>query len=57
MEEPPSPCTTICRIDAATGWCEGCGRTLCEIAGWSAARAEEKRAILELIKRRRLPVQ
>ncbi len=21
------PCTGLCRIDAPTGWCEGCGRT------------------------------
>jgi predicted Fe-S protein YdhL (DUF1289 family) len=57
MVDPPSPCNTICRIDEATGWCQGCGRTLCEIAGWSAAGAEEKRAILARIAQRRLPVQ
>ena len=31
-----SPCTNVCRIDAASGWCEGCLRTLDEIAAWSA---------------------
>jgi hypothetical protein len=25
----------VCRIDAATGWCEGCLRTIEEIAAWS----------------------
>lgn len=30
----PSPCISVCRMDAATGWCEGCFRTLEEIAGW-----------------------
>ena len=28
----PSPCIAVCRMDAATGWCEGCLRTLDEIA-------------------------
>lgn len=32
----PSPCTSICRIAPATGWCEGCFRTLDEIAAWGA---------------------
>lgn len=29
-----SPCTSVCRIDARTGWCEGCMRTIDEIASW-----------------------
>jgi len=29
-----SPCIGVCRLDAPTGWCEGCGRTGVEIAGW-----------------------
>jgi predicted Fe-S protein YdhL (DUF1289 family) len=29
-----SPCIDVCRFDAATGWCEGCGRTREEIAQW-----------------------
>ena len=29
-----SPCTDICRFDAATGWCEGCGRTRDETVQW-----------------------
>lgn len=29
-----SPCIGICRLDAATGWCEGCGRSGAEIATW-----------------------
>ncbi len=31
----PSPCTSVCRISAVTGWCEGCFRTLDEIVRWS----------------------
>ena len=33
-EPLPSPCVQICRIDARTGWCEGCWRRLEEIGGW-----------------------
>ncbi|HEY4066718.1 MAG TPA: DUF1289 domain-containing protein, partial [Burkholderiaceae bacterium] len=32
----PSPCTSVCRMDERSGWCEGCGRTLNEIAAWSS---------------------
>ena len=28
----PSPCISVCRMDERTGWCEGCLRTLAEIA-------------------------
>ena len=31
----PSPCVDVCRMDAATGWCEGCLRTITEITAWS----------------------
>lgn len=41
-----SPCVNICRIDAATGWCEGCGRTLSEIANWVRSDASSRRALL-----------
>jgi predicted Fe-S protein YdhL (DUF1289 family) len=29
-----TPCVAICRIDGATGYCVGCGRTTTEIASW-----------------------
>ncbi|HET8747522.1 MAG TPA: DUF1289 domain-containing protein [Ramlibacter sp.] len=41
----PSPCISVCRVDAATGLCEGCYRSLDEIARWSSASEEEKLAI------------
>ena len=43
--EVPSPCTNVCRMNADTGYCEGCFRTLDEIARWSGATPEEKRAV------------
>lgn len=45
----PSPCINICRIDAASGWCEGCLRSLDEIAAWSQLDDEAKRAVWQRI--------
>jgi uncharacterized protein len=42
----PSPCIDICRIDAGTGWCIGCGRTIDEIARWSATDPEDRRRVM-----------
>jgi hypothetical protein len=45
----PSPCVQICEIDAATGLCRGCARTLDEIARWaSMSDAERMRVLSEL---------
>ena len=39
-----SPCINVCQMNSATGLCQGCFRSLDEIAAWSriddAARAE-----------------
>jgi uncharacterized protein len=48
-----SPCTSVCRMDARTGWCEGCLRTLDEIAGWSTLLDAEKRKVWLLLGQRR----
>ncbi|MCI0452455.1 MAG: DUF1289 domain-containing protein [Candidatus Latescibacteria bacterium] len=48
-EHPSSPCTSLCVVDPTTGWCEGCFRTLDEIACWSAMTAAEKWAVLREI--------
>ena len=45
----PSPCINVCRMDAATGWCEGCQRTLAEIAAWSGLSDEHKRAVWQAL--------
>lgn len=31
-----SPCNDVCRMDAASGLCLGCWRTIDEIAAWPA---------------------
>jgi len=41
-----SPCIDVCRMNASTGLCDGCFRTIDEIAAWSSADAAQKRAIL-----------
>jgi predicted Fe-S protein YdhL (DUF1289 family) len=51
-ERVSSPCIGVCRIDAATGWCAGCLRTLDEIAAWSTLDDEARRRIWDAIRRR-----
>lgn len=41
-----SPCINICQMHADTGWCEGCLRTLDEIAGWGGLSDAARRQIL-----------
>lgn len=48
----PSPCVGVCRMDAATGWCQGCWRTLDEIAGWGQADEARRLAIWAQIEAR-----
>jgi len=39
-------------MDASTGWCEGCLRTIDEIAGWSLFDDDAKRAVWDAIELR-----
>jgi predicted Fe-S protein YdhL (DUF1289 family) len=48
----PSPCISICTMNSQTGLCDGCLRTIDEIAQWSSASEEVKLAIWLDIKRR-----
>jgi len=52
---PPvaSPCTKVCRIDPRSGWCEGCTRSLDEIAAWSSLDDAARRAVIALLPARR----
>lgn len=47
-----TPCVKICVIDPASGLCEGCGRTLEEIARWASLSEAERRAIMAELPRR-----
>jgi len=49
----PSPCVSICVIDAPTGLCAGCYRTVAEIAAWIDLSAAERRAVVDLTRVRR----
>jgi predicted Fe-S protein YdhL (DUF1289 family) len=48
----PSPCVSICRMDAASGFCQGCLRTIEEIGAWSRIGDAEKRGIWRAIELR-----
>ncbi|MDE1938019.1 MAG: DUF1289 domain-containing protein [Alphaproteobacteria bacterium] len=41
-----SPCVKICTMDALSGLCRGCGRTLDEIARWGSMSDAERAAIM-----------
>ncbi|MEZ2405526.1 hypothetical protein GGC47_000230 [Bosea sp. OAE752] len=46
MSTVSTPCIKVCVIDPASGLCEGCGRTLDEIAQWSGLSEAERLAIM-----------
>lgn len=48
----PSPCTSVCRIHPDTGLCEGCWRTLDEIAGWGSMDDNARRTVWLRIEQR-----
>ena len=48
----PSPCLSVCRVDATSEVCDGCWRTLDEIARWGSSSNPEKQAIWALIEQR-----
>ena len=47
-----SPCISVCRMNAASGLCVGCWRTLDEICQWGGASLEAKRQVWSLIEQR-----
>lgn len=51
-EVVPSPCISVCCVDAASGWCEGCLRTLGEISAWSQLDNDGKRGVWQIIEQR-----
>jgi uncharacterized protein len=44
-DDVPSPCISVCRMDAQGELCIGCLRTLDEIAAWSRMDDRERRAV------------
>jgi predicted Fe-S protein YdhL (DUF1289 family) len=49
---PSSPCTKLCILDAATGLCEGCGRTRDEIGLWGSMSEPKRQAIMATLRHR-----
>ncbi len=48
----PSPCLSVCRMSPDTEFCEGCFRTLDEIAAWGRMDDQGKREIWREIAQR-----
>lgn len=44
-----SPCVGVCTINPVTGYCEGCLRTLTEIAHWRSYPPTERRQIMMIL--------
>ena len=53
LKEIASPCVNVCQVNPCNGLCQGCMRTLDEIAGWLDFSATEKLAVLEKLEERR----
>lgn len=47
-----SPCTGVCKLDEATGWCLGCARTGEEMDGWRVRSEASRRDIWDQIPER-----
>lgn len=48
-----SPCIHVCVIEASTGLCTGCGRSIEEITRWSEMTEGERRHIMRSLSDRR----
>ena len=52
QDKPGSPCIAVCTMNATSGLCDGCLRTLDKIAAWSALDDAARRAVWGLIEQR-----
>jgi uncharacterized protein len=52
VQTVPSPCTSVCQMDASSGLCQGCLRTLDEIGRWGSADDAFKRVVWTRIEAR-----
>lgn len=44
-----SPCISVCVMDAETGWCLGCARTIDEIGRWGETDQADRDAVMETL--------
>ena len=42
-----SPCIGVCAMDEATGFCQGCYRTIEEIQGWWDLDSMQKQVVVD----------
>jgi predicted Fe-S protein YdhL (DUF1289 family) len=47
-----TPCTSVYVVEPSHGWCGGCGRSLDEIARWTAMTDEERGFVMRQLPRR-----
>ena len=53
LKDPvPSPCVSVCRMDAERVLCVGCLRTIPEISAWSRMTDDDKRVVWARIEQR-----
>jgi predicted Fe-S protein YdhL (DUF1289 family) len=52
-----TPCVNICTLDARSGQCLGCARTIDEIARWGNMSATERSRIIAALPGRRAVCQ
>jgi len=53
VDDVASPCINVCKMDERSSFCEGCFRTIDEIACWSGYTREEKLAVLAKLEPRK----
>jgi predicted Fe-S protein YdhL (DUF1289 family) len=51
-----SPCVSVCKMSETNGLCDGCFRTIDEIAHWGLYDDDEKRAVIAALPGRRAAV-
>lgn len=57
LKPVPSPCISVCRMNDATGLCDGCLRTLSEIAAWGSLNDPQRHSVWLRIRERRAQAQ
>jgi uncharacterized protein len=50
-----SPCVSVCQMDPDSGLCEGCFRTIDEIAAWSSLSDSAKQTVWQRLVERSQP--
>lgn len=57
MPSVVSPCVGVCYLDASSGYCRGCMRTMEEISRWIYLDDEARRRVIDQLPHRRIPLK